>query len=377
MRNFLFLHVRPANGSTRYLVGGMRGKTTIEFTLANERHLQRLAVWRLTDAGALELGQRPGTILGVGNDGRLELHHLPAGKTISPSDCWDISDESTLVHRSPGKSLVAKRSLGMPTSLAITDLVGDDGDQNPVAVKIEELALAIGDILDHPAATPPYPAYSDGGQPAAYAWINQTLLQGTSFTDIRQLYTQANPILGTLSGRLSSLRYPTGNTSFSDIDFQVVQEGLLTELQFVSQVISLYTTNINFYNAVIGGEQEQLTAIQNALNSVSQPPSSATLTVAVFIESILYTVFSAMGSIGSFIANIMATAFYTAMTAGAFGSSSENFDVSTLQVALGNKLDVINTNLLSQKATILSDWEKVEQVNALELSFTDTQVNDA
>ena len=90
MKNFLFVHLPAADGSAGHLLGALQGEPGISFTPAGKPHTKRLATWRLTDDGALELGQRRGTILGVAPDGTLRFHHLPAGQAVASADRWAI-----------------------------------------------------------------------------------------------------------------------------------------------------------------------------------------------------------------------------------------------------------------------------------------------
>ncbi|QFI69575.1 hypothetical protein [Sinorhizobium alkalisoli] len=372
MKNFLLVHVSGTDGSSGHLVGGLTNRPGIAFTPADAIHGQRLAIWRLTDDNALELGQRPGTVLGLSPEGTLEFHHLANGRKPAEQDCWTIDTKNRLIHQVTGKRVKVSRSDGAPVSLVL----GDAADDNQDTPTIQEWAAQIDSCLKPPLPNPAFPPFGDGGPGynAAYQWIEQQLLGSTS-VDLRSKYLQAGNLVANLKSDLLNLTCPTNPSGFTSAEFSTVQTTLEAEMTDVLNVNSLYAISQSFYNAVMGQETAELTTLGTALQEAAQQaPGNPTLVAATFFENILYAVFSLFGTGGGFIANVMATAFNTAVAAGALNGNPKTFNFTALQQQLMNQLEAIQSTMAQQQDTILSYRSTMEAVSNLyrDCTYTNT-----
>ncbi|HET6606474.1 MAG TPA: hypothetical protein VFG62_07390, partial [Rhodopila sp.] len=377
MKNFLFVHLPAADGSAGHLLGALQGEPGISFTPAGKPHTKRLATWRLTDDGALELGQRRGTILGVAPDGTLRFHHLPAGQAVASADRWAIGSKNRLMHKASGRTIKVGRTNGAPTSLVLRDESEDD-DQDPT---IQEWGQAIQHYLTPPLPNPAFAPFGDGsaGYTAAYQYIEQLLL-GNTTTDLRTYYQQAGNLIIGMRQNLESYACPSDPVGFDSDQFETVKATLLSEMGCVMNVNSLYSISQGFYNAVISNDNNEISILGTALtNAGSQAPSNPTLTAATFFEGILYTVFSVFGPEGGFIANVMAAAFNTAVASGALSTQAQTLDFTELQQQLQIQLQSIQSTLAQQQDTILSYGTIMQEVSNIYTSspYTNEDVVNA
>jgi hypothetical protein len=370
-KNFLFLHLRTPDGAPGHLLGGQRGKPNLTLTPAAQPQRGRRALWRLTDSGALELGGAPGTVLGVEPDGQLALHRLAPGQTEpAAGDRWTVDASGRLRHQASGKGVRPLQAEGDPVA---AQLVADDSTSNPAQAFVEELGTVVQNALKDPK---PFPTYQ-GGQGAAYSYIEQKLgvPQGT---DLRSQYTNAVINLATYSSQLAGLAYP-GGTAFTSNDFTVVKTQLQAELSAVLNVQEVFKQTKAFWNYVFNNESGYLTNLQNDLNAVGQTPQSS-LGAVTFFVNILYTAFSLFGTVGGLLANLMATAFNTAVANGALSNTATPVSFNKLQDDLSTRCDSVLRQLTQQVDQILGNWSPTQNLSQYAQgkgAVTNTQLFDA
>lgn len=230
----------------------------------------------------------------------------------------------------------------------------------------------ISNVLAQGAAHPvPYQVFT-GDELAAY----QAVCQKLGVQDLRQEYTNINYAPSTSD--LDPQDYPQG-ASFSLDTWNSVCDVLKGEIYAVSQVRALYGNFSAFNLTVFVDEDATLANIQTDL--VIDTSTQVNLAPATFVEGILYTVFSAMGPAASFLANVAATAWNTALAAGQWNPSEQlEVDYASLLSTLLGKWEAVTTTAADQETAILQDWGMTQAVAALcknQLNVTSAQLAQA
>ena len=341
MKHFLYLQVHGNDGQPGQLLGNTFGNPALGTSPAAAEVCGRRALWRLNDDGTLELGGSFGTVLDADNGGRLHLRARAPGVAT-----WKIDSGGKLLHAASGKGVSLNAALS--SNQAVLSDSGNDSS-TPAQTYVTALGDAIQAILDMPQAG--YTQFQNS-QLSAYQWIISQLpmLIGG---DLRAEYTRTDFEPGTILTLLTALTYP-GSTSFTSADFSTVQSTLSTELTYASAVVTNMGQTVLFWQQVFGDDSGYLDSLQTDLTAASNAPPSVSLVIATLFENILYTAFSLFGAPGGFIANIMATAFNTAVAyMSTHGGGALSF--AQLQDNLRIGLDQVLTEIAIQKDTILSN----------------------
>lgn len=364
MKHFLYLHLRDSSGQAGHLLGNTLGNSALGLSQAAQEASGRRALWRLNDDGTLELGGSFGQVLDIDSGGRLHLRPAEAGASR-----WTIDNHGRLKHAVSGKSVVRAANGG--SHLQLRDTSGDS--DTPAQLYVDSLAQAVDTILALPKQG--YTQFQ-GSQALAYQWIIAQLpmLMGG---DLRLDYTRIDFEPDMILGRLNRLTYPAGAV-FSQNDFNTVINSLLTELETASAVITNMTQTVQFWQQVFSDDSGYLNSLQTDLTEAAQSTPSVSLVLATLFENILYTAFSVFGVEGGFIANVMATAFNTAV-AYISTHGQEPLSFAQLQDNLRTGLDTILTQLVLQKDTILSNGNMAQSFAAFvhQHAPTNTGLNNA
>lgn len=219
-----------------------------------------------------------------------------------------------------------------------------------------------------------YPAFT-GTQLAAY----QAVCKLWGVQDIRDQYPNINFDLDSHTGDLTPANYPGGDCGFTLDDWNAVCNQLNTEIGAVGNVRTLYQNFSDFNTAVFVDEAATLKTIEDGLALADT--DTVSLWPGVLVEGVFYAVFSAMGPVGGFIANVVSAAWNTALAAGDWDPTQQlqvEYDeiLGTLLQSWSNVTD----KAAKQETDILQDWGMTQAVSSLcgnQLSSTPAQLAQA
>ena len=233
----------------------------------------------------------------------------------------------------------------------------------------------VSNVLAAGQANPqPYPAFT-GTQLAAY----QAVCKLWDVSDVRAQYPNLTFDLDAHAALLTPQSYPGDGNGFSKDDWNAVCQELKLEIGAVGNVRQLYANFGQFNLAVFVNEGDTLQAIKDGLQLADT--DTTPLWPGALVEGIFYAVFSALGPVGGFIANVVSAAWNTAQAAGTWNPAQqlqvEYQDIlNTLLQNWNNVTDVAS----QQETTILQDWGMTQAVSALcgnQLASNSEQVQQA
>ena len=233
----------------------------------------------------------------------------------------------------------------------------------------------ITNVLAQGAQNPqPYPPFT-GDDETAYAAA--CALWGVD--DIRSQYWSLTFDLDAHTQFLTPQYYPGDSSGFSLDVWKQVCAQLSTEIAAVGDVRALYSTFNGFNTVVFVNQQANLTLIQTGLTLADT--ADTPLWPGALVEGIFYAIFSALGPVGAFIANVVSAAWNTALAAGTWNPTQQlTVEYQNLLTTLLANWNAVTKTAAAQETAILQDWgmtQAVSQLCANQLSIDPQQLQNA
>lgn len=200
----------------------------------------------------------------------------------------------------------------------------------------------------------PFPAF-DGAQLAAF-----TVIQATLGFPVRNQYANLAKNPWTLLAQVNAVMRPD-NIPLSD--WTAVTNQLAVEIGMVADVRDLFAQYNQFHTDLFVDRGERVgQLIADATLDTSATVSGFALSV---LESVMYTVLSAVGPEASVLANVLSSAINVGLTIGTVSSDPFEVAVSDLWATLATQFEGVLAGTGAMEETILGDWGMLQAVDAL------------
>lgn len=235
-----------------------------------------------------------------------------------------------------------------PGDSAIVNPPGDSSTQRWQLVPSYPLQAILG------GSPTPFPAFA-GAQLAAF-----TVIQATLGFGVRAQYANLAKNPWTLLAQVNAVARPD---NIPAPDWSAVTSQLAAEIGMVADVRDLFAQYNQFHTDLFVDRGERVgQLIADATLDTSTTISGFALSV---LESVMYSVLSALGPEASVLANVLSSAINAGLTLGTVSADPFEVAISDLWATLSSQFEGVLAGTGAMEAAVLGDWAMLQAVDAL------------